>query len=142
MQITPWSPFGEDPFNNFEKDLPANMIHAPSLNMYQNKNNLLVDIAMPGIDPKNVSIEIDDSNVMTIKGSSKKQTEVDDKNYYRKEIRTGTFFRRIPLPHTVVGEKATAEYEDGVLTITVPMATQKKAKTIKVQKKKKLSSGE
>lgn len=152
MQITPWSPFGDDPFKNFEKQfenffkdmmptVPTNLVHAPSLNMYQKKNDLMIDIAMPGIDPDKVQVEIDENNVMTIKGSSKKKTEIDDKDYYRKEIRSGTFFRRVQLPSQVKGEKAKAEYEDGVLTVSVPMTTQKKAQTIKVEKKKKLKPG-
>lgn len=145
MQITNWSPFGGDnQFNNFDKEfekffkelmpLSSNNVQAPSMNMYQKDDNLILDMIMPAIDSDNVSIDIDEDNVMTVKGSSKKQLEVDDKNYYRKEIRTGTFFRRIQLPYNVDGEKAKAIYNDGVLSVSIPMLNQKKIKKIQVEK--------
>lgn len=151
MQITRWSPF-MDPFNfdkEFEKFFkemaPArtgqNSLQAPSMNMFQKGKDIKVEMSMPGIDLNNVTVEIDEQNVLTVKGSNKKKTEVEDKDYYRKEIREGSFYRSIQLPVNVDGDKAEAEYEDGMLMISVPMEAKKKSTAIKIKKKKKLQSG-
>lgn len=148
MQITRWSPF-MDPFNfdkEFEKFFkemtPASTgqssLQAPSMNMYQKENDIMVEMSMPGIDLENVSVEIDERNVLTIKGSSKKKTEIEDKDYYRKEIREGSFSRSIQLPVSVEGDKSEAEYEDGMLMIKVPMQKKQEVKKIEVKNRKKL----
>lgn len=108
----------------------------PAVDMYEDKDNVVVETQLGGIDPEKVDISIE-NNVLTIKGESEKKSEVDDKNYYRKEIRRGSFYRSIPLPTKVDGETASAVNEDGVLKITVPKAPEVKPKTIKIQTKKK-----
>jgi len=74
---------------------------------------------------------------LCIKGESERQSEVDEKNYYRKEIRRGSFYRSVPLPTKVDGEKATAVNEDGILKISIPKAPEAQPKTIKIQSSKK-----
>jgi len=108
----------------------------PAVDMYEDKDNIVIETQLGGIDPEKVDISIE-NNVLTIKGESEKKSEVDDKNYYRKEIRRGSFYRSIPLPTKVDGEAASALNEDGVLKITVPKASEVKPKTIKIQTKKK-----
>jgi HSP20 family protein len=108
----------------------------PAVDMYEDKDNIVIETQLGGIDPEKVDISIE-NNVLTIKGESEKKSEVDDKNYYRKEIRRGAFYRSIPLPTKVDGEAASAVNEDGVLKITVPKASEVKPKTIKIQNKKK-----
>jgi len=83
-----------------------------------------------------VDISID-NNVLTIKGESEKKSEVEDKNYYRKEIRRGSFYRSVPLPSQVIGDKASAEAINGILKIVVPKALGTKPKTIKIKTGKK-----
>jgi len=108
----------------------------PAVDMYEDKNNIVVETQLGGIDPDKVDVSIE-NNVLTIKGESEKKREVEDKNYYRKEIRRGAFYRSIPLPTKVDGDKAVAINEDGVLKITVPKAPELKPKTIKIQSKNK-----
>jgi len=150
MKMTRWNPF-MDPFNfdqefnEFFNELSPRSMMAqapvPSMNMYEKDHQLMVEMSIPGLDIGKVDVQIDEKNVLTVKGSTKKQTEVDDKNYYRKEIRQGSFSRSIQLPSMVLGDDAAAEYEDGMLLITVPMKKESEAKSIKVEKKKKLDSG-
>jgi len=109
--------------------------YTPAVDMYEDKDNIIVETQLGGIDPEKVDISIE-NNVLTIKGESEKKSEVEDKNYYRKEIRRGSFYRSIPLPTKVDGEKAQAINEDGILKITVPKASEVKPKTIKIQTKK------
>ena len=108
----------------------------PAIDMYEDKDNVIVETQLGGIDPEKVDISIE-NNVLTIKGESEKKSEVEDKNYYRKEIRRGSFYRSIPLPTKVDGDKASAMNEEGILKIIVPKAPEIKPKTIKIQNKKK-----
>ncbi|MEI7452524.1 MAG: Hsp20/alpha crystallin family protein [Candidatus Falkowbacteria bacterium] len=144
MSLIKWTPFlAEDPFNEMDKMFNAvtpmrenQMGFTPAVDMYEDKNNVIVETQLAGIDPGKVSISIE-NDVLTIKGESEKKSEVEDKNYYRKEIRRGAFYRSIPLPAHVFGDKASAIAADGVLKISVPKAPELKAKTIKIQTKKK-----
>jgi len=108
----------------------------PAVDVYEDKNNVIVETGLAGIDPEKVDISIE-NDVLTIKGESEKESEVDDKNYYRKEIRRGNFYRSVPLPSHVIGDKASAVAEDGVLKISVPKAPSSKPKKIAIKAKKK-----
>ena len=110
--------------------------YTPAVDMYEDKDNIVIETQLGGIDPEKVDISIE-NNVLSIKGESEKKSEVEDKNYYRKEIRRGSFYRSIPLPTKVDGDKASAVNEDGILKITVPKAAEIKPKTIKIQSTKK-----
>lgn len=143
MSLIKWTPFlseFDDMDKAMESMLPAvrgnQFGFTPAVDMYEDKNNLIVETQLGGIDPEKVDISIE-NNILTIKGESEKKSEVEDKNYYRKEIRRGSFYRSIPLPTKVDGDKASAINEDGILKISVPKATETKPKTIKIQNKKK-----
>ena len=143
MSLIKWTPFlseFDDMDKMMESMLPAvrgnQFGYTPAVDMYEDKDNIIIETQLGGIDPEKVDISIE-NNVLTIKGESEKKSEVEDKNYYRKEIRRGSFYRSIPLPTKVDGEKAQAVNEDGMLKITVPKALEVKPKTIKIQTKKK-----
>jgi HSP20 family protein len=104
--------------------------------MYEDKDNVIIEAQLAGIDPEKVDISIE-NNILCIKGESEKTSEVDDKNYYRKEIRRGSFYRSIPLPAKVDGDKASAVNEDGILKVSIPKVIELKPKTIKITSKKK-----
>lgn len=108
----------------------------PAIDMYEDKDNVIVETELAGIEPENVTVSIE-NDILTIKGSAEKKSEVEDKNYYRKEIRRGSFYRSIPLPTHVIGDKASASAEDGVLKISIPKAAESKPKNIKIETKKK-----
>ncbi len=106
----------------------------PALDVYQDKDNVIVETPLPGIDPEKVNISVE-NDVLTIEGTSEKKSEVDEKDYYRKEVRTGGFHRAVALPTSVNGEQASADYNDGVLKITIPKEEHAKPKQIKVNVK-------
>lgn len=142
MSLIKWTPFLEE-YDDMDK-MMSEMLPAvrgnqygftPALDMYEDKDNVVVETQLGGIDPEKVDISIE-NNVLTIKGESEKKSEVDEKNYYRKEIRRGSFYRTIALPTKVDGDKANAVNEDGILKITVPKAAEVKPKTIKIENKK------
>lgn len=137
-----WTPFLE-PFEDMDKMfselVPATRSQTgfmPAVDVYEDKNNVIVETQLAGVDPEKVDIAIE-NDVLIIKGESEKKSEVDDKNYYRKEIRRGSFYRSVPLPTHVVGEKASAVAEDGVLKVSIPKAPEVKAKVIKIKTKSK-----
>ncbi|MFA5130897.1 MAG: Hsp20/alpha crystallin family protein [Patescibacteria group bacterium] len=143
MSLIKWTPFlseFDDMDKVMESMLPAvrgnQFGFTPAVDMYEDKDNIVIETQLGGIDPEQVDISIE-NNVLSIKGESEKRSEVEDKNYYRKEIRRGSFYRSIPLPTKVDGDKASAVNEDGILKITVPKAAEVKPKTIKIETKKK-----
>jgi len=104
----------------------------PAVDIYEDKDNVIVETQLAGVDPEKVSITIE-NDVLCIKGEGEKKSEVEDKNYYKKEIRRGSFFRSVALPAHVLGDKATAEAIDGVLKISIPKAPESKPNTIKIK---------
>jgi len=143
MSLIKWAPFFSE-FDDMDKAM-SEMLPAvrgnqfgftPAIDMYEDKDNVVVETQLGGIDPEKVDISIE-NNVLTIKGESEKKSEVEDKNYYRKEIRRGSFYRSIPLPTKVDGDKAVATNDEGILKVTVPKVPEVKAKTIKILAKKK-----
>jgi len=136
MPIVKWSPFLE-PFDEMDKmlqgfDKNLQRGFAPAMDIYQDKKNVYVETPLAGVEPEKVDIEIVD-DVLTLKGQAEKKSEVDEKNYYRKEVRSGSFYRCVALPAHVLGDKAKAESAEGMLKITIPKAPAKKAKSVKVK---------
>ena len=140
--LWPWEEF-ERWFEEFEERWPefktAEFI--PPVDIYEKGDNLVVETQIVGIEPEKVDISIED-NTLIIKGKSEKKSEVEDKDYYRKEVRYGSFYRAVSLPTSVIGDKAEATYEDGILKITIPKAAKAKEKKIKVKVKKGKTKGE
>jgi len=108
---------------------------SPALDVYQDKKNVHVEVPLAGVDLKNVKISIE-NNILTLQGVTKKESEVDEKNFYRKEIREGSFFRTVALPTHVKGDKAEATSKDGMLKIVIPKALGEKARNIAIKIKK------
>ncbi len=104
----------------------------PAVDVYETKDSVVVETPLAGIDPKDVKVEME-GNMLVIFGESKKEREVDEKNYYRKECRSGSFHRALRMPTSVDANKIKAEYENGVLKITAPK--QKKEKSHKIEVK-------
>ena len=125
MSIIRWSPM----LPQFEDLFPA-------MDVYETEKAVVVETALPGINPNEVKVSVE-KGVLTVTGESKKEHEVDDKNYYRKEMRSGSFFRQVALPAPVLEDKVEAMFEDGLLKITCPKSTQTAVKKINVKVVKK-----
>lgn len=124
--------FSDDFFGFF----PAMRKHAPAADVYQTNENVVVEMQIPHIDPKNVDIEVEDS-VLTVSGGVAVAKEEKNKDYYRREIWRGAFHRSIQLPVRVKGEKAEADYSKGILKITLPKAEESRSKKIQIKNKEK-----
>jgi len=141
MPIIPWRPFGDierwfedlEPEEWFERPRWGRMlsvIRAPRMDIYEDDGNVIAEAELPGVDPKNIEVEVKD-NILRVEAKTEEKKEVKEKGYYRKEMGARYFKRQVPLPSEVIGEKAVAEYEGGVLKLIIP-----KAKPKKVEKKK------
>lgn len=142
MSLIKWSPFFE-PFEGMEKFFQdVNMVPSrgaasivPPIDMYETKDAVVVETSLAGVDPNKIEIGIENS-ILSIKGASERKTEVDEKNYYRQEVRHGSIFRQIALPTRVEEGKAEATFENGILKISIPKKTSEQ-KAIKIEVKKK-----
>ncbi len=106
----------------------------PAVDVFDKNDAVVLKAELPGMDPDEIQIEVDD-NVLTIKGERKFEEEVEEERYYRVERRFGSFQRSLALPQGVQADKIQANYEDGILTITVPKAEEQKPKRIEVKAK-------
>lgn len=106
----------------------------PAVDMYQTDNEVIVKAALPGIKADEVQINVT-GELLTIKGETKQEEEKKNKTYHIREQRWGAFERSIALPTQVVADKAKAEFENGVLTVTLPKAEEVKPKTISIKTK-------
>lgn len=149
MSLIKWSQFSpffdQNAFEHMDKmfeDMPTSMQVArasqslvPPIDMYETDTHVVIETPMPGVDPNHLDISIENS-ILSIKGTSERKTEVDDKNYYRKEVRYGSVFRQIALPAKVLAESTDATFENGVLKIQIPKAGEEHT-SVKVHIKKK-----
>ena len=94
----------------------------------------VVKASVPGIEPENLEITYS-SNVLTIKGETKVEKEVNEAKYHMRERRYGSFSRSISIPSTVDVETIKADYDQGILTLTLPKADEAKPKRIVVKPK-------
>jgi len=112
-----------------------NMAGMPKIDLFQTDENVIVKATVPGIKPEDLHITIT-GDVLTIRGEIKAEEEVNDAAYHIRERWYGTFSRSVPLPVPVVADKAKAEFEDGILTLTLPKAAEVRPKTISIKTKK------
>lgn len=105
-----------------------------AVDMYETDDAIVVKSAIPGIKPEDLDISIT-SDTLTIKGETKAEEEIKEGNFIHRERRYGSFCRSLTNPMPVVADKAEAEFENGVLTLTLPKAEEVKPKAIKVKAK-------
>ncbi|MCC6397614.1 MAG: Hsp20/alpha crystallin family protein [Bacteroidetes bacterium] len=106
----------------------------PLVDVTENDHAYLLNVELPGVSRNDVKIVVQD-NQLTIRGEKKQEKESKNSNYHRVERSYGSFQRTFTLPSTVKAEKIEANYNDGVLSITVPKAEEARAKEIEVKVK-------
>jgi HSP20 family protein len=107
---------------------------APAIDMYQTNDEIVVKASLPGVKADEVQINIT-GEVLTIKGETKQVEEKKEKAWHMREQRWGSFERAVALPTEVISDKAKAEFENGILTITLPKAEEVKPKIINIKAK-------
>jgi HSP20 family protein len=102
-----------------------------SLDVVQRPDEIVVKASVPGVKPDDIDVAIED-NILTIRAERKTEYEEEGSIYLVRERQIGSFYRALRLPDTVDAGKVTSHYEDGVLTISLPKAEEKKKKQIKI----------
>ena len=106
----------------------------PAIDLYQNNDDVVVKAALPGLKADDVQLSIT-ADVLTLRGEFKDESEQKQASYHVRERRYGSFERSVMLPTDVQADKAKADFENGVLTITLPKAETVKPKTISIKDK-------
>ncbi len=104
---------------------------APSVDIYENKDQIVLEAELPGMNQDDFDLAIE-NNVITLRGERKFEKTEESDNYHRVERSYGSFTRSFTLPQTVSPESATAEYNNGVLRVTLPKREETKARRIQV----------
>jgi len=123
----------ETVFNRFfgplsETDRTAKHAWSPRVDMSETDKVFTLVADLPGVDPKEVEISIEDG-VLSIKGEKKEEHEEKGKNFHKTERFVGSFYRQIVLPSGADEEKVTATSSNGTITISIlkkPSAQPKK----------------
>jgi HSP20 family protein len=101
------------------------------LDVIEQADNFLVKASVPGINADDLEITLE-NDVLSIKGETKSEVEQNNDRYHLRERRIGRFGRTISFPMRVNGDAITAEYKEGVLTLTVPKAEEVKPRRINI----------
>ncbi len=144
MNVIRWEPFGESitlrrSMDRLFEDVftrrlrtAAPLVWQPAVEIFETENEVVVKAELPGIDPKNVNVTVT-AEGLTIKGEAKSEQEEKGRNYYRRELRYGTYERTIPLSAEVKSDETRAAFRHGILEVTVPKAERVRPKTVKVE---------
>ncbi|MGK7892916.1 MAG: Hsp20/alpha crystallin family protein [Xenococcus sp. (in: cyanobacteria)] len=109
----------------------GNLSKIPAAELTENDDALNLKLEIPGIEAKDLDIQVSVDRV-SISGERKSETKSEEDGRTRSEFRYGKFSRVIPLPSKIQNTNVTAEYKDGILTLTLPKAEEEKNKVVKV----------
>jgi len=142
--LTRWEPFREfatlqdrinrvfrDSYTAGQDDSLTTSSFAPAVDVYEDEHKVALKIEVPGIEEKDIDVRVE-NNTLTVHGERKIEKEEKEENYRRVERQYGSFTRTFNLPTTVDTENVSANYDKGVLKITLPKKVEAKPKQIKV----------
>src|SRR5579859_6379297 len=128
--LTRWDPFREfttlqDRMNRLFRDSHGDRYEAlststfaPPVDVYEDEHNVTLKIEVPGIDEKDIDVRIE-NNTLTVHGERKFEKEEKEENYRRVERQYGSFTRSFTLPTSVDAEKISADYDKGILKVSL-----------------------
>ena len=104
----------------------------PKIEVRENEKEVTVRAEMPGMKEEDIDLELSSDGYLTISGEKKQEHREEHKGSYFSEISYGTFSRTVPLPWELKFDDAKADFENGVLTVTVPKSSDEQAKKRKI----------
>ncbi len=131
-----WPSFVDEFFNTdfWPSFLDVNTRYTvPAVNILEEDNEYRIEVIAPGIDKKDVKINLED-DVLTISSEMKQENEEKDKHYMRREFNYTAFSRSFVVPEEVDAEKISAEHKNGILTLHLP----KKEEVVKKTQKREI----
>lgn len=123
--------FNDRFFLPVEKQVKRVSSFNPSVDIYENEENIVINAELPGVKKDDVSIDLD-GRVLTISGERKFDEESKEKTWYKRERYYGSFKRAFTLPEFTDQEKINAEFKDGILEITIAKPEEVKPKQIAI----------
>jgi HSP20 family protein len=105
---------------------------SPSVDIFENKNEIVLEAELPGMTAEDVNISIE-NNVLTLHGERKFEKKDESDNFHRVERSYGSFTRSFTLPPTVSSENANAEFNNGVLRLTLAKREEAKPRRIEIK---------
>jgi HSP20 family protein len=114
--------------------LPRRLARAyPLMNLHEDKDHLYVEAVAPGLDPESLNLTVV-HNTLTVSGEKKgPPKDIKPEAFHREERASGKFVRTITLPVEIDDNKLTAQYQNGLLIITMPKSEKAKPRQIQVQ---------
>jgi HSP20 family protein len=104
----------------------------PAVNVWVDDDNAVVTAELPGVDPKQLDLSVKENRI-TIRGNREAEALKENEKYLRQERGTGDFVRTVTLPFRVEADKVDANYQKGILRLTLPRSAQDKARKITVK---------
>jgi HSP20 family protein len=104
---------------------------APPVDIYEDEHTIAVKMDVPGIDEKDIDVRME-NNTLTVHGERKIEKEEKEENFRRVERQYGSFTRSFTLPSSVDTGQVSAQYDKGVLKISLAKKAEAKPKQIKV----------
>ena len=146
MELIRWKPFREfftlperidrlfeESLSRMEENLPSWWMRRwPLTEIYETNQEIVLKAELPGIDPKDVSLHVDNGR-LHIEGERKHEKQEDEENYHRRELAYGKFSRSFSFPTSVDQAKINARYEKGILHINLPKKEEHKGKKIEIK---------
>jgi HSP20 family protein len=115
---------GEEWMSDFEGQL--------NIDMYQTKDNIIIKSTIAGVKPEDIDITVA-NDMVTLKGSRKKEEAIEQDDYFYQECYWGNFSRSVIIPVDIDSENIEADLKDGILTVIIPKAAKAKTKKVKVK---------
>lgn len=144
MAITRWDPFREvvalqnrmnslfrDLSNGENNEVLTTASFVPAVDIYEDEQKVVLKLEVPGIKQEDLDIRVE-NNTLTVKGERKFDQEEKEENFHRIERRYGSFYRAFTLPTTVDTENIAANYDAGILQLSLQKKAEAKPKQIKV----------
>jgi HSP20 family protein len=103
----------------------------PKVDIFENKDHLILEAELPGMTRDDFELSFE-NNVLTLRGERKFEKKTDENNYHRVERSYGSFTRSFTLPQTVSAEGASAEFDNGILHVSLPKREEVKARKIEI----------
>ena len=103
----------------------------PAVDIYETEHELVLKADLPDVNPQDLDIHVE-NNILTVRGERKFENQVNEENYLRLERAYGSFSRTFSLANSVKSEAIKADYQNGVLTLSIPKREEAKPKQIKV----------
>ncbi len=141
MALIPYEPFKDiEKFFGGDDFFPERPVRAqlPQMDVFETEESIVAEVSAPGMNVDDLDVSLNE-NVLTVRGEKKEEVEdkEEERGYYRKEIRKGSFERSVRLPTGIDQEEIKATHENGILKIEIPKKKEevKEGKRIEIESK-------